>query len=283
MNFVNDDLAVRPPVEYIPPSLVSPPPTHAIITKKVIAAIPVLGRHELVKLTISRLLNRNGCHAVVCAGGPEDRKVCEGAGAHYIETQNTYLGAKWNAAFMKARRIGAEAVLFMGSSDWVSDNWIPTLLPHLDKYDMVGKAGCYFLDVKGPEYKSYTISPKKFPIDYRLVYWPGYKHGSYKDDGRRDTESIGIGRLLSAKGLDKVGWQPFHNHLNNSLDHNMFKRMHNNKIIFDANIKALSISTDRWGNKHKFSDHWEGRCPSKRILNIHHYCQKWFPEYNKII
>jgi len=286
MNFVNDDLAVRPPLEYNPSPSPLPPPATPILPKRVIAAIPVHGRHELVKLTISRLLNRNGCHAVVCAGDAKDRKVCEDAGAVYIEVSNEYLGAKWNAAFMKARRLQAEAVLFMGSSDWVSDNWIPTLLPHLDRYDMVGKAGCYFLDIKGPEYRSYSNIPKLCPVEYRLVYWPGYKYGAYREEEdvrNRDNESIGIGRLLSAKGLEKVGWKPFHDHLNNSLDRNMFKRIRNNKIIFDVSIKALSISTDKWSNKHKFSDHWEGRCPSKRITNVHNYCKEWFPEYNKII
>lgn len=283
MNFIDDDLAIQPPFEYVPPPVQSLPPPTPVVNKKVVAAIPVFGRHSLVKLTISRLLNRNGCHAVVCAGGEEDRKVCEDAGAIYIEAPNTYLGVKWNAAFMKARRLQAEAVLFMGSSDWVSDNWIPTLLPHLDEYDMVGKAGCYFLDIKGPVYQSYTSIPKPCPVDYRLAYWPGYKFGKHRNDDRRDRESIGIGRLLSAKGLDKVDWQPFHNHLNNSLDYNMFKRIRSNKIIYDANIKALSISTDLWNNKHRFADHWEGLCPSKRIFNVHDYCKKWFPEYNKII
>lgn len=288
VHFVNDDLGVAPagytpPIEYSLPisrsSLTLPP-----LSKKVIAVIPTHGRHELLKHTITRLLTKNRCAAVVCAGDDEDRQTCEKSGANFIEFSNKYLGEKWNACFAKAQKLGAEVVLFVGSSDWVSDTWLDVMLPYTDKYDLVGKAGCYFLDISDPRYPAYSNYKKQYPREYRLVYWPGYKYGNtLEDQGKRSSESIGIGRLITARALDKLDWRPFHNHLNSSLDYNMFKRIPNNRMVYNGSIKALSLSTDRWPNKHKFEEHWNNILPSKRIFKVHEFCKEWFPEYNQII
>jgi hypothetical protein len=36
-------------------------------------------------------------------------------------------------------------------------------------------------------------------------------------------------------------------------------------IIPPEDIQLLSISTNRWNNKHKFLDHWSGKLPSERL------------------
>lgn len=281
----NDDLGNFVYPDYLLSSRFLPTPNPQKLNKTVIAAMPVHGRHKLVHHTITRLLTKNRCSMVVCTGNEFDRQVCEDAGAIFVPFSNRYLGEKWNAAFLKARQYSPDAVLFVGSSDWLSDNWLDTMLPCTDEYPLVGKAGCYFLDVMGDrKYKSYSGPPKPYPIEYKLVYWPGYKYGSV-DKVTRANESIGIGRLLSAKGLDKINWKPFHDQLNGSLDRNMYKKFlpSEHKMMFNASIKALSISTSQWGNKHKFSDHWNGICPSKRILTPDDFCRQYFPEYNKIV
>jgi len=289
--FANDDLATSapPPSQQVISStpLASPvkqPPLK--IKEKVVAVIPVHGRHPLLKHTIERLLNKNGCSAVICAGEPEDQKTCEDAGAIFIKHDNRYLGEKWNACFKRSKSLNPDAVLFMGSSDWVSDKWLSVMLPYLDNHTyVVGKAGCYFLDIATHTPSSYLkYNIKKIPTQYRLVYWPGYKFGSNPNTTHyRPDESIGIGRLISREGLEMIDYKPFHNTLNFGLDYNMFKKFKNeHKIVYNKSICSLSISTDLWINKHKFEEHWSNMIPSRRIDNPTAFCDTYFPEYNKI-
>jgi hypothetical protein len=75
--------------------------------------------------------------------------------------------------------------------------------------------------------------------------------------------------MLSNRFLDKINWQPFDKRLNSGLDWAMWLRaiISDASIgIFDADeIQFLSISTDKWENKHKFEDHWTGKLKSERI------------------
>jgi hypothetical protein len=225
--------------------------------KNVIAVIPVHGRGPLVAKTIERLLKVNGCSQVICSGqGEEDKKVCEDAGAIWVEHPNSPLGKKWNAAFLKAKEFSPDACLFMGSSDWISENWLAEILPHLDTHAMVGPIGCYFGDFRDGK--------------TRLVDWPGYAKGS-KDrpsDPRRLNEPIGIGRVLSSEYLDAVGWTPIDDHLDSSIDWSMYMRVFQAGFtvgLYNGPAKAMSISCDLWDNKHQFEEHWNGKFPSSVI------------------
>ncbi len=229
---------------------------------KVVACIPVKGRGPLVEQTIRRLYLKNGVDKVICSGDShEDRKVCERAGALWVQHRNQPLGQKWNAAFSEAKQYNPDACLFVGSSDWISDNWCSELSPLLQEYDMVGTPGCHFLD----------ISEVK-----RLVYWPGYT-------GHRQWESIGIGRLLNRNILEKLRWNPFDDSLDRSLDGSMSARI--KKVggtashgVVNNKINSLSISTNQWINKHRFEDHWSGQLKSKVIDNPDQWLGEHFPE-----
>jgi hypothetical protein len=236
----------------------------------IVAAMAVNGRHPLLKHTIGRLIKKG--IKVVCVGEHSDEEVCVSSGAQFKYHFNHPLGDKWNQAFRMSKDLNPDAVLFVGSSDWVSDNWVDVMLPYLDKYDMVGKAGCHLLDVS-----------KKHK--YRLVYWPGYKTGCSIQDResrkQRANESIGIGRLISKRGLDKIGWEPFDYKQHNSLDWTMYNKLKNNTIVTDDSIHSMAISTDRWKNKHTFDAHWNNLYPSTRIKDLT-FCKENFPEYDKI-
>lgn len=228
---------------------------------KVVACIPVFGRGPLVEQTIKRLYNKNGVYRVICAGSePEDRQICEKTGAIWIQHRNQPLGAKWNAAFKEAKKYNPDACLFVGSSDWLSDNWLPVMIPYLSNYDLIGVPGCHFLHLCDE------------PL---LCHWKGYTNG-------RDGESIGIGRLLSRQLLERIHYEPFKPELNNSLDSSMQQtcsrhaaRIH---LVDSHKIKAVSISTNEWANKHQFSDHYLGRLPSEKIKDVDNFIQSYFPE-----
>lgn len=206
---------------------------------------------------------------VICVGSEAERKVCEEAGAKFYEYKNHPLGEKWNYGFLKAREFNPFAVLFVGSSDWVSDNWVEKCKPHLVENGMVGKAGCHFLDI--------SIRRK------RLVYWPGYLHGgNKKEHWERRNEPIGGGRMIAARVLDKINWTPFDNRFDNSLDWMMYtktlKCREKVKIIDDPTMHIMAISTDKWINKHQFQDHWSNKMPSEKIVNKNRFLGEHFPE-----
>jgi hypothetical protein len=241
---------------------------------QIIAVMPVNGRLPLVRFTIERLLKRNGVGRVICIGGIEEKATCEKAGAEFIIHANKPLGAKWNAGFLKAKEYRPAGCLFVGSSDWLSDNWIPALAPLLDDYDMVGTPGCHFLDIsKNGQYTNH----------YKVCQWMGYSTD-------RKGESIGIGRLLSARVLDRIGWKPFADTADASMDHWMVTKV--NKAggkaltIDNKQVISLSISTDRWINKHRFKDHEKGALKNESIMINQSRVKGWletnFPEATKI-
>jgi hypothetical protein len=240
---------------------------HAKQPYKVVACLAVHGRLPLLEHTIRRLYLKNGCHKVICSGdGLEEKQLCESLGAIWVAHSNKPLGAKWNTSFQKAKDYDPDAVLFVGSSDWVSDNWISVMHPHVEQYGFVGVPGCYLADI------GETI---------RLCNWKGYK--GYRKD--REDESIGIGRMLSRRLLDAIGWQPFNHTLDNSLDRSMkdnaAKHGFVDWMINDERLKALSISTNKWANKHQFAMHWTGMIPSEIIEDQSSFLQE-FPELNLI-
>lgn len=231
----------------------------------VIAVIPVLGRRELVKHTVERLLKKNGCYKVICVGDDlEDKKVCVKAGAEWVTHVNKPLGDKWNRGFYEARKYSPDACLFVGSSDWVSDYWLSEMTPYLKDYDLIGTPGCHFLHIEN---------------GFKLCYWPGYV-------GWREGESIGIGRLISAKLLNRLEWNPFSSRLDNSMDGSMQERCKQaaglSYNVCSEKIKSVSISTNVWENKHKFSDHYSNILLSVKIENADEWVEDNFPEAKEV-
>lgn len=230
---------------------------------RVIACTPVNGRGPLLKQTINRLYKKNGVYKVIITGDqPEDRKVCEEAGALWIQHRNRPLGQKWNAAFFEAKQFDPDACLYVGSSDWLSDNWINVMRPYVDKYDFTGTPGMHLLHINNL---------------LRACYWSGY------DNYRRD-ESIGIGRMLSSHLLSKMKWRPFNDAADRSLDRSMKDHAARHSIkdylVSDETIKSLAISTEQWTNMHSYEDHVSGslRHQSKTISNVKEFLEDNFPE-----
>lgn len=232
---------------------------------RVIACLAVHGRLPLLKYTIERLYKKNGCYKVICSGdNPEDKKLCESLGAVWVHARNKPLGNKWNQAFRKAKEFNPDAVVFVGSSDWLSDNWFSIMRPFVDVHGFAGVPGCYLTDLGN---------------EIRLCDWTcGY--AGYRAD--RADESIGVGRMLSRRLLDAIDWLPFAPTLENSLDRSMkdtsILRGYHDFMVKDGSLKALSLSCPHWPNKHKFFMHWEGLIPSIRMDNPQQWLEKNFPE-----
>lgn len=237
--------------------------------KKIIAAIPVSGRRPLLPHTIKRLYEKCGVSYIICIGdNSEDKAVCCKLGVEWVEFPNNTLGSKWNAGLKAAEKYDFDAFLFVGSSDFVSDNWLEYMSPLMDEYDMVGKVSCKFLDLAENGTK------------IKMCDWKGYTVES-----GRYLESIGAGRLYSRSILEKLNFELFDNNALSGMDNYSMKRVINAggkiKAINDDEIQALSISTDQWENKHKYAhvlDN-ENQLPLEKTME---FINKWFPEALKI-
>lgn len=213
----------------------------------VTAPIPVFGRFPLVRLTISRLV-KQGVTPIILGHENEANEIAKEFDCEFISISNDPLGAKWNTGFQASKNYNADAVIFMGSSDWCSDSYIERCKEHSNDFGMIGMLGCHFADVSD---------------SIRLVHWKGYK------DNLRKNEPIGIGRFLNREFLEKINYTPFNPQLSSGLDWSMWlKAIKTNQEIGilpdDGQIKLMSISTNKWVNKHKFQDHWSGALKSEK-------------------
>lgn len=235
---------------------------------KTVAVIPVKGRIPLLKQTIRRLYRKNGVHKVICIGDTfEEKTACEFEGAEFITHPNNPLGKKWNRGFQAAKQYDPDAVLFVGSSDWISDNWLNTIEPYImeKEVDLIGKPDFYLLDIGQV---------------LRFCHWKGYTQRE------RKNEPIGIGRVLSRHILSKMDWKPIADDLNNSIDFSMYKNVLANQgnvmLLKTAGIQSLSISCDQWPNMHKFNDHYSNKLPSDRMHDFGKWLDEKFPEHKDI-
>jgi hypothetical protein len=235
---------------------------------KLCAPVPVFGRFPLVRLTISRL-KRQGVIPLIMGHEREALDIAKEFNVEFISIDNDPLGAKWNAGFMACQNYLPDGVIFMGSSDWASDEYIQSVSEALNDFAFMGMLGCHFVDVAD---------------EVRLVHWPGYQ-------GPRRLEPIGIGRVLRSDMLTKMNWKPFNDVQQSGLDWSMYLKMiklTNGIGLVENdpnNINLLSISTNQWINKHKFSDHWNGKLKSKHI-NIEllkNNFQEIFKLFNKFV
>ena len=213
---------------------------------KIIAPIPCFNRFPLVELTAARLKRQN-IIPILIGHENEIKEIANDLNIEFIQAPNSPLGNKWNKGFMACKNYNPDGVIFMGSSDWASDEYIQSVNENLNDFNLLGMLGCHFVDVAEK---------------IRLVHWPGYGHGM------RHEEPIGIGRVLRSDFLNEINWKPFDDNLNAGLDWSMWLKVVNNNQtigIFNqqSNIQLLSISTNKWSNKHKFNDHWSGKLKSK--------------------
>lgn len=230
----------------------------------VYAVIPVSGREPLLYHTVRRLEKQTYPTMAICCGHTESEKtVCEEAGAIFVSCPaDTPLGQKWQICVELARiMVDTEAVMVLGSSDWIEDRWVETLMAQ--PYQAIGVAGLYFYDIRACNAT-------------RLYFWPGYTGPN------RKGEPIGTGRIIKRELLDRMGWEIFYRDYTNSLDWSTMRLVEavgEQMVCYQGDLKGLSISTYRWKNKHSFrglirTNHVEWYNDAR----IAEFIPKYFPE-----
>ena len=230
----------------------------------IISVIPVKGRGLLVRHTVRRLLEMN-VKVIAVLEKAFEKEFFKGLDVECTVTSGygVPLGRKWNAGFLTAKNYNPEHILFVGSSDWVTPNWLGVMLPHSQKYDIVGVQDFYLahieVDVKydsGQAYKREDVNNNIKEI--KVGYWSGYKCD-------RKAEPIGIGRVLNRDFLERIDYQPFDDKMTRGMDHLMFNKAKEVGILKCGDHKCLSISTNLWPNMHDFGE--RNKTLTKKFLN----------------
>jgi hypothetical protein len=127
------------------------------------------------------------------------------AGWKSIFHENQPLGRKWNAGLKALKKENVNAVLILGSDDFINDKllllYIETLHKKEKKY--LGLKDLFFYD-----------QPSR-----KMLFWPGYEQLGYAN--HRIYESIGLGRCIHKDILDACQWTLWEDQLNNTLDSSM--------------------------------------------------------------
>ena len=246
----------------------------------VVAVIPVFGRGLLVPFTIRRLV-RMGVKVVCITEYENERRFCREAGATVTTLMKRPLGEKWNAGFLCAKQFDPDFYLYVGSSDWVSDNWLDVMLPVAENYELTGVLDFYELHLvydypfkRRQDYNREEVN-RSFK-GRKLGHWNGYS-------GERKGEPIGIGRILRRDFVKRIGHKPFDDSLVKNLDNSMYRKTENVHAMRCDEIKCLSLSTTLWSNRHSFALDMQNE--GSRVFNdteANDFLEKWFPETFKL-
>lgn len=138
----------------------------------------------------------------------------------FLETQpvaasgqfrNDPLSFKWNAAVMSLEDIDFDAVILLGSDDYVDERFVQFVSDNIRQYEMIAFTDLYF------------------ESDGHLYYWGGYK-------GQRRGEPAGAGKVYTKAFLERIRYNLFHEARNRGLDGVSWRRCK------EANAKMLVTS-----------------------------------------
>lgn len=107
--------------------------------------------------------------------------------------RNDPLSVKWNAGVMSLEDVEFDAVILLGSDDYIDESFVQFVSDNIDGYDMIAFTDLYF------------------EADGSTYYWPGYK-------GSRRGEPAGAGKVYTKEFLERIKYNLFHEAKNRGLD-----------------------------------------------------------------
>lgn len=109
------------------------------------------------------------------------------------QVANKPLSLKWNQAVVFLKNIEFDAVILLGSDDFIDEKFISFVSQHISEYDLISFKDMYFKE------------------NGNTFYWPGYTCN-------RKGEPAGAGKTYTKKFLEKINFNLFPLSKNNSLD-----------------------------------------------------------------
>ena len=162
--------------------------------KSLVFIIAIYKREELTKQVLAyykRLRKKYGFEIVVAGSeGERSRKVA--TGCHYIEVPNYPISEKNNAMMLEAKKFDPDAVVILGSDDFICENVIKHYYKLIEKGEnkVFGFTDLYFYGLQEDILSHYNVGQK----------------------------SYGAGRYFPRAVLDAMNWRGWERELNKGLD-----------------------------------------------------------------
>lgn len=190
-------------------------------------------RRWLSRLTLRRLrraadASKYDVDLVAAVSEAPDEELCKREGWRHVLVPNLPLGRKHNAAMAACK--GADAVVVVGSDNWLCDRFFDVMGERLESggVDLLGVLDVYAVC-------SYSA---------RAIHWGGYT------GRRREGDSIGVGRVLTARTLEMTHWRPWDAKVSSGLDASMQRRYRSvrlrrdHRTCADWGVRVLGIKTN---------------------------------------
>lgn len=175
---------------------------------KTALVVCIYNRHDLESIVLENFKRQSKKYGfdVIVVGSEGDFSRSLAKGCIYIEHPNNPVSDKHNAGFAKAREIGADGVILMGSDNIVNDNYFDFVKSKTESNSVIGLKDLYF----------YSTRTKQ------LSYFKGYANNS---------QTVGAGRFFPLTVLEKMNWELWSSGLNRGLDTDCSKRLASRGII----------------------------------------------------
>lgn len=201
-----------------------------------IIVIACWGRLPLLEINL-RMLLAQGAQVVVTVSLNQDANFIKGLklkNVHMVTVANNPLGKKWQAGVNKARELGADPLIIVGSDDFLSANFVSKAC-NLSRYKDFIFFDHFF--IHAPE------SGQNFYIKYNMERW--------------DKPPIGSGRIYSKLLLERRNWGIFDPEADIHLDNYAWEnKHHDDQLMCDPNgINVLAVKGS-----------WECMNPMDKIL-----------------
>jgi hypothetical protein len=209
----------------------------------VVAIIPVRGRLSLLVWTLDRLKAVNKVDHVVLVGqDPEAKDIADVMGFDWIYHPNFPLGLKYNEGWEYAyKKYDPDFYLFMGTSDWMSADWIPTMVSRIGENGMIGRTEKYY----------YNISP----LGNRLLHHKG--------------SELGMCSILSRAFVSEMDGRPFNDVMDTDLDWSLRANVKDVGMglmpLDNVDCNCMSVSYHKWVNMYNFEGYWNNKLLSTRM------------------
>jgi hypothetical protein len=173
------------------------------------------GRHKTVAECIERM---PFIDKVYIYSTDEDGAFLEGQDIYAMaKYRNNPLSYKWNMAIRTLEQIDFDAVILLGSDDYIDEAFLKYAERTISDFDMIGFKDIYFQHEGG------------------LYYWSGYTNN-------RRGEPIGAGKVYSRKFLECIDWNLFDVARDRGLDRIAWKRVQQAKAkVYITTLKENGL------------------------------------------
>tara|TARA_R110000822_G_scaffold79199_5_gene189573 strand:+ start:596 stop:1219 length:624 start_codon:yes stop_codon:yes gene_type:complete len=176
---------------------------------KIIVLSAMHGRHETVKYCLDKMpfIDVVMIYSTDSDGAFLDSQNVFATG----QFKNNPLSFKWNAGVMSLEQIDFDAVILLGSDDYIDEAFVEFVRSKIDDYEMISFKDLYFEE------------------DGLTYYWSGY-------EGSRKGEPAGAGKVYTKKFLERIKYNLFNEARDRGLDNVSWNRCKN------ANVKVLNTT-----------------------------------------